>query len=201
MLSLIFAATAFSNVSIFVSLRPFSAASFHSGRTPSFLGLFFSAFPQSSTITCTQNHHLSSPHNHHGPIIHCRCLGSPQLSNPTIPIIALANRYICAAPLLSYAIYAFAAGAISDSLIAKGRLSRLNMQKVFCLFLASEHSHLDLGEHWPGIPGACHRHGAHVLRRHSRPRSDLCRRSCCHFCLQRGNQRRAHPEHHWTCAK
>jgi len=38
--------------------------------------------------------------------------------------------YICAAPLLSYAIYAFAAGAISDSLIAKGRLSRLNMQKV-----------------------------------------------------------------------
>merc|ERR1712156_1411966 len=38
--------------------------------------------------------------------------------------------YICAAPLLSYAIYAFAAGAISDSLIAKRRLSRLNMQKV-----------------------------------------------------------------------
>merc|ERR1719397_1438071 len=38
--------------------------------------------------------------------------------------------YICAAPLLSYALYAFAAGAISDSLIARGRLSRLNMQKV-----------------------------------------------------------------------
>ena len=144
MLSLIFAATAFSNVSIFVSLRPFSAASFHSGRTPSCLGLFFSAFQQSSTFTCTQNHHLGSPHNHHGPIIHNRYLGSPQLNKLTITIIALVNnRYICAAPLLSYAIYAFAAGAISDSLIAKGRLSRLNMQKVFCLLLASEQSHLD----------------------------------------------------------
>ena len=91
-----------------------------------------------------QYNHLSSPHNHHGPIIHNRYLGSPQLNKLTITIIALVNnRYICAAPLLSYAIYAFAAGAISDSLIAKGRLSRLNMQKVFCLLLASEQSHLD----------------------------------------------------------
>ena len=49
---------------------------------------------------------------------------------PLLIIIIIALRYICAAPLLSYALYAFAAGAISDSLIAKGRLSRLNMQKV-----------------------------------------------------------------------
>ena len=147
-----------------------------------------------------QYHHLSSSHNHHGPIIiHNR---SPQLSKPNITIIARVNyRYICAAPLLSYAIYAFAAGAISDSLIAKGRLSRLNMQKVFCLLLSSEQSHLDPGEHCPGFPCACCRDGAHVLRRHSRPRSDLCRRSGCHFCFQRRNQRRAHPEHYWTCAK
>ena len=152
----------------------------------------------------------SSRHSQHSPpniiilvlptiIIHNRYLGSPQLSKTTITIIV--NRYICAAPLLSYAIYAFVAGAISDSLIAKGRLSRLNMQKVFCLLLGREQSHLDLGEHCPGFPGACRRHGAHVLRRHSRPRSDLCRRSCCHFCFQRRNQRRAHPEHHWTGAK
>jgi len=40
--------------------------------------------------------------------------------------------YICAAPLLSYALYAVVAGAVSDSLIATGRISRLNMQKV-CL--------------------------------------------------------------------
>lgn len=88
MLSLIFAATAFCNVSIFDSLRPFSAASFQSGRTLSCWGLFFSAFPQSSTFTCTPisssyffpqsswtNHHSQSfssaqqAHNYH----HCSC--------------------------------------------------------------------------------------------------------------------------------
>jgi len=39
--------------------------------------------------------------------------------------------YICAAPLLSYTLYGFAAGALSDWLLAHTNISRLKLQKVF----------------------------------------------------------------------
>ena len=99
MISLIFAATAFSNGSIFFSLQPFSAASFHSGRTPSCWGLFFSAFPQSSTFTFPQYQHLSSLQNHHSQSL-SRFSSTQQDHNHHHCSCQLQVHLRCASPLL-----------------------------------------------------------------------------------------------------
>ena len=202
MLSLIFAATAFSNVSIFFSLQLFSAASFRSGRTPSFLGLFFSAFPQSPTFTYDQNHHLSSRHNHHGPIIHSRCLGSPQLSNPTITIVPplLLSTGTSAQRLSSPTQYT----PLQREQSQTHSLPRVVFQGSTCKRFLIQRGLLNfwsVGEHCPCFSGACPWYAANVLRCHSRPWGTLRCCPCRHICLQWRNKRGSHPEHHWTCAE